>query len=80
MTNIIGEKSYNVAGKKPHDMGIRQGVDFTLAIAKRDSEPDKDVLLVGIIDTTGRETAIPMEKEAAHRVATAMLEYAEKMR
>lgn len=80
MTHIINESELNVRGKTPNSMGIRQGVDFSMAIISHKKQPNKRLLLVGIIDSVGIETAIPMDAESVTRIANRMLEYAREMK
>lgn len=79
MTHIINEQKVNVAGKTPNSMGVRQGVDFTMSMIHHRQRPNEPLLLIGVVDSVGIETAIPMDAASVKRIANEMLEFAKQM-
>lgn len=82
MATIISEREESVEGKRPFDMRVTQGVEFTTTIISKINEADlKNLyLLVGIVGTNGVETAIPMDADDAEHIALRMLDYVRQMR
>jgi hypothetical protein len=79
MTRIINERTINVKDKTPHSMGVRQGVDVTMAIVSHRSRPGIPLLLFGVVDASGIETAVPMDAASVRRIANEMLKHAAEM-